>query len=95
MEESGCRVLNFNLCRAQLSKPFSVEKLYLGHFFRFLATSAVLMQVYACLVPVLEQQAVEEGFTVIHGEELMLDINTGTEKYSLHIFLHVLLKSCF
>jgi hypothetical protein len=55
----------------------------------------VLMQVYACLVPVLEQQAVEEGFTVIHGEELMLDINTGTEKYSLHIFLHVLLKSCF
>jgi hypothetical protein len=39
------------------------------------------MQVYACLVPVLEQQAVEEGFTVIHGEELMLDINTGTGQY--------------
>jgi hypothetical protein len=37
--------------------------------------------VYACLVPVLEQQAVEEGFNVIHGEELMLDINTGMVVY--------------
>jgi hypothetical protein len=42
------------------------------------------MQVYACLVPVLEQQAVEEGFTVIHGEELMLDINTGTYIHGIH-----------
>ncbi len=49
-----------------------------GPFFRFPTTSVVLIQVYACLVPVLEQQTVEEGFTVIHGEELMLDINTGT-----------------
>jgi len=42
----------------------------------------MFVQVHACLVPVLEElahQAAEQGFTLIHGEELMVDVNTGID----------------
>ena len=51
-------------------------------------------QVYVCLVPVLEQQqqpTAEPSFRIIHEEELMLNINTGScsssPAYALKIVL--------
>jgi hypothetical protein len=44
---------------------------------RMIPTDTSFIQVYACLVPVVELQEGEQFYTVIHEEELMLNISKG------------------